>query len=550
MEITYRSHHGFRSVTHSARAFALLTLAAGPLRIYRVTSSNVSFLNSGTLLHTIFPRSQCWCVDGESVFVLRIRQDTYYRIELPFDSPEDTEKVEQFRKVLSQVLQYEKTRCPFTRGFETEIDQVERPKTPPRKPSRPLEKAKKWVLSKTWQPEDGPRPETPVRPSAPDIEVLDAVTESSYEDDDASSVCTDLSDRFSLLETASPRRPPVHRPSVPERARIFQEGMRSVTSPVPGRDYSVPMNQFTRTPTKEEAMERPKVKQSWSQKNANARPQIERNKSSGMQSFVSAVESFYSLENSAENSPSPEFLDAEAELQKSWRNSWAGERSEDSLSELESRGRSKHRRQTSEMTLRQPSETFSSEPVRNELPRLQAPMTLIDVQPVKTPTIEVRLSSAPSTPPLINDSDSDTLNSSPLDVATPPTAIRLRRRLTGATQKRAFSPMPHPQNLWCPPAHDPQRRLTSELIRRTAELVLGPPSHLVQLMLRIAAKIHRGVASFNTYRIRNAIPGSWGSWDSSESEKDDSADEDDYGIPLRKMDDAARRRAAIARDVD
>ena len=102
----------------------------GGLRIYRVITSNVSFLNSGALLHTIFPRSQCWCVDNQSVFVLRIRQDSYYRMELPYETDEDKETIVQFKVVLSQVLQYEKTQCPFARGFE--VDQIDRPKTPPR----------------------------------------------------------------------------------------------------------------------------------------------------------------------------------------------------------------------------------------------------------------------------------------------------------------------------------------------------------------------------------------------------------------------------------
>ena len=91
------------------------------MRIYRVTASNVSFLNSGNLLHTIFPRSQCWCVDGQSVFVLRIRQGSYYRMELPFETDEDKAKIEQFKSVLSQVLHFEKTQCPFTRNFEVDL---------------------------------------------------------------------------------------------------------------------------------------------------------------------------------------------------------------------------------------------------------------------------------------------------------------------------------------------------------------------------------------------------------------------------------------------
>jgi hypothetical protein len=122
------------------------------LRIYRVTSSNVSFLNSGNLLHTIFPRSQIWCVDNQSIFVLRVRQDSYYRIELPYEKDEDKEKIAQFKSVLAQVMQYEKTRCPFPRSFEAE--EHERPQSPPRKTikRKPSGTAKKWVMDKTWVP--------------------------------------------------------------------------------------------------------------------------------------------------------------------------------------------------------------------------------------------------------------------------------------------------------------------------------------------------------------------------------------------------------------
>ena len=83
-----------------------------------MTASNVSFLNSGNLLHTIFPRSQIWLVDNQSVFVLRIRQDSYYRIELPYETDEDKVNITHFKSVLAQVMQYERTQCPFARGFD------------------------------------------------------------------------------------------------------------------------------------------------------------------------------------------------------------------------------------------------------------------------------------------------------------------------------------------------------------------------------------------------------------------------------------------------
>ncbi|KAJ4346514.1 uncharacterized protein N0V89_010444 [Didymosphaeria variabile] len=505
----------------------LLTENAGPLRIYRVTSSNVSFLNSGNLLHTIFPRSQCWCVDGDSVFVLRVRQDAYYRIELPHETAEDKEKVQDFKKVLGQVLQYERTRCPFTRGFEVELP--ERPKSPPRRrPKKPAEKAKKWTFDKTWMPEDGSRPCTPI------LEGSDAGTASSFEEDDTSSICTDRSEPrpdtpATALEVTPPKptlKPmPARRLSVAERTRTFEE-KRSVTAPIAQMAHRL---SFSSEAVPEEVALGHKVGKERDEPGPPVRSALERMESTDAQSIVSTVDSFYSIESSTQSSPTPPFLDAEGES----ANPWAGELS---TAHGEDRGRSKHRRQASELTVRQ-SSTHTAE---------EAPVTPTDDHATSAPTI--RLSPAPSTPPLVSDSDDDSLGLPSLDLATPPDAIRMKR-LTGATQKRAFSPMPAPQNLFCPPTNGPRKQFTTALIRKTAEIVLGPPAHLVSLMLRIAAKISDGVFSFNTYRLRNiteSIPGSW----LSDDEEEDWADEDDFGIPLRNLDECASRRKGFVGDVD
>ena len=103
---------------------------SGPFSIYTVTGT-VSFIKSGRLLHTIFPTSRSWCVDGETKFVLRIRPDSYYRIELPNTSMEDREIAEDLKRVFARVSQYELTPCPFKRGFTIEIP--ESPKTPAQK---------------------------------------------------------------------------------------------------------------------------------------------------------------------------------------------------------------------------------------------------------------------------------------------------------------------------------------------------------------------------------------------------------------------------------
>ncbi|KAE8356590.1 inheritance of peroxisomes protein 1-domain-containing protein [Aspergillus coremiiformis] len=106
------------------------TVAFAPLRLERVHGLTV-FLKCGSVVHAILKNSQCWCVDGESRFVLRIRPLTYYRIELPNETEEDKKSVAAMKGALPQILRYEVTPCPFKRGFTVEIPEearVPRPK--------------------------------------------------------------------------------------------------------------------------------------------------------------------------------------------------------------------------------------------------------------------------------------------------------------------------------------------------------------------------------------------------------------------------------------
>ncbi|KAF2000558.1 hypothetical protein P154DRAFT_522459 [Amniculicola lignicola CBS 123094] len=494
------------------------TLAVGVLQIYRVTSSNVSFLNSGNLLHTIFPKSQCWCVE-EYIFVLRIRQDSYYRIELPHDSEQDREKVEDFKSVLTQVLRYEKTPCPFTRGFEVELPDLPiTPPPPPRRAKDPPLKAKKWLFDKTWLPEKGPRL------SKPALEGISAGTTSSYEEDDRSSVNMApeaLGDSPMTDLEVTPRKMlrTSQSPSVIERARQFQ-GFRSATAPSTFRIVGSSSMQ----PTISEETE-------------GLEAQEKHRRSPETMSLISSPDSFHSLESSGQATPSPPYLDAEAELFNPWAD-LSQKQKEDELEEL-SRGRGRHRRQVSEVTIcAQPEErpqtiTFRTPEARDTTP----------ASPV-TPTLEVHPSSAPSTPPLVSDSEDDSLEPPFIEIRTPPNTFRMRR-LTGATQRRAFSPMPHPQNLIIPPKS--RKHFTTALVRKTYELLLGPPAHLVTLMLKIAATISNGVWGFNTYRVRNKedkIPCAW------ESSDDDDWTEDDYGIPLGNLEGSTISRRGWSADLD
>lgn len=94
--------------------------AKGKLIIEKVQGS-VHFLKSGHLIHTIMRNSQCWCVDGESKFVMRVGRLRYQRIEFPTAEPEDKEKVAEFKEVIAKILKFEKTPCPFIRGFQVDL---------------------------------------------------------------------------------------------------------------------------------------------------------------------------------------------------------------------------------------------------------------------------------------------------------------------------------------------------------------------------------------------------------------------------------------------
>ncbi|KAK6363048.1 hypothetical protein TWF730_000495 [Orbilia blumenaviensis] len=99
------------------------TLSSGPMKIYRVKFST-AFLQGGQLLQPLLPRSACWCMDERrGIFVLRIRKDNYYRLELQDLVEDDLSKVHSLRTVLDKLIVFEKTNCPF----RSEKQDVEEP---------------------------------------------------------------------------------------------------------------------------------------------------------------------------------------------------------------------------------------------------------------------------------------------------------------------------------------------------------------------------------------------------------------------------------------
>lgn len=462
----------------------------GPLRIYRVPGS-VSFLHSGNLLHAILPRSQCWCVDAQSKFVFRKSPSSYYRIELPFEVAEDKEKVEEIKLVFEKVLQYEKTPCPFHRGFH--VDLPEQPVTPARRRTvRSTEKAKKWKRqSGVWEPEDGRPALTPSSADASDASTLSA---SEQEEDRRSSFAG------SSVGEPEPESDPVEEPSPVQESRLAI--CKTAVRPSPlstGRSITAPPQVIS--PTFQRA---PAV---------TSLQAVREDSASGSES----VDSFHTVAD--EEEPSIPKGDAAADDQTADVVPVADALPSSIPSMSTSSRRGGHKRDISELTI-----TASNDFDKNMTPRLP---NSEDDRPL----------SSPSTPPLVSD-DEDTFEPAFSDIQTPPDTLRLRK--LGKTIERTASPMPHPANLFTPPSRSVGQRLTQALIDKTCAILLGPPAHLVALMLRIASRIANGglnVVSFNLANKGQKIPCSW----ESSGDEEDEWDEDDFGMPLSNVSSGSSR---------
>jgi len=227
--------------TLSWRSASERTLAVGPLEIYRVPGS-VSFLHSGSLLHAILPRSQCWCVDGKSTFVFRALPNQYYRIELSSDTHEDMEQVEALISTFKKILYYERTPCPFNReiAVDSTVTQPIEEKKARRKSA--AEPAKKWKLDGIWRPEGESTPiiqaASPPEKHSPAVnKLVESPTRKSSNQDQHSSIMTS--------ETEPPEiRPPSNiygsrGVTVPPQLTLIASPPSKTSSPISNEDNVV-----------------------------------------------------------------------------------------------------------------------------------------------------------------------------------------------------------------------------------------------------------------------------------------------------------------------
>ena len=517
------------------------TLAAGPLEIYRVPGS-VSFLHSGALLHAILPRSQCWCVDGVSKFAFRVLPDTYYRIELPGETPEDLEKVEEMKGVLGKVLFYERTPCPFARTFEVVLpEEGKERKRDRRKSTGP---AKKWKLDRvhSWRPEDGLRrggDEVEEEESSGSLESSDAEVgagagqgESSH-----SSEVEVLQVRTSIATLPRPTNmmamrsitAPVkvsHPSTPPSRTRTHGvvgtfESLGTTTTPPRASSglrtfQSMPIAMPPSPPDSSAGLEATEI--------TLLQPTLSVNEIDGGENEVE-IEELQETDAEAGGeagfavpaSPDPEPILNDEVVEPRMLEQSPQQR----LPMLDDGGRDEE-------------PTTSSDPPQEPDPPLQPPADrpLVPIKPFTTLT-----AAFPPTDPfaaiqariLARRSIGDT----PPRPSPPPRSTSTTSISTTATISRRASP-----------TERQQAALTTALLHRAYSALLGPPAALIAIMLRIAARFANGALG-SSFVIaspdggRKSVPGSFdledvdGDWGQGEAGEEREDEEDDFGVPLR-----------------
>lgn len=125
--------------------------------------------------------------------------------------------------------------------------------------------------------------------------------------------------------------------------------------------------------------------------------------------------------------------------------------------------------------------------------------------------------------------------------------LRVRRRSHAGSlsgRRRALSPLPPAANIFSPSPRQTSRsrlaaarRLPKTILQKTIEILLSPPSHLISLMLKVAAKIAAGEwrgLVFGFGEAGEQIPVQWDYY--SDGEFSDLGESDDYALTTHSSD--------------
>ncbi|KAK0611178.1 inheritance of peroxisomes protein 1-domain-containing protein [Immersiella caudata] len=496
------------------------TIAVGPFRIYRAPGS-VAFLSCGSALQPILPKSQVWCVEeSSSKFVLQIRRPQYWRIELPVGDIEDAGRAQLLREVLDKILQFEKTECPFKRSFTVDLPEPpstpikKRPWTPVRKPSMTLTLPPTPVT-----PGDGraKRAESPMRPSTEENCTAEPTKPSPEE----------VTEQENTEATGEPQQqdesPTAQAPARPKVAELrgFYSS-RCVTAPPHLMLESGPQPSEAEEPAPtEQKADSPESQNTFhSSQSFLATPPLP---PSPPQSVPQSPVGSPCAQDDEQDHTNPEDRSDITVASTLSQEPWSVSPTTSALSESSECATAL----SSVCDVEYPSPCDEATPIYEE-PAAAEPITpsetLQEDHPLRSSISNLSLSSS------LSRSSSTSTTRRP----------NIRHRATTSSSispsRRALSPLPPAVNLFSPrPTFKPNnakntlavvRRLPMAVIQKTCEILMSPPSHLISLMLNVAARIAAGEwrgLVFGVDERGEQIPVQW-DW----SEEEDNAHQPSY----------------------
>ncbi|GAD98794.1 conserved hypothetical protein [Paecilomyces variotii No. 5] len=472
------------------------TVACGPLRIEQIPGLT-AFLKCGNVVHAILKNSQCWCVDGVSIFVLRIRPLTYYRIELPNESEEDKQRASDLKIALPRILRYEITPCPFKRGFTVEI---------------PLE-AILPRRKKAWRPRS--RDSAPPTPSD-----ASQVSQDSWLSDQASTGydtdrdATDFSVSTANKSTAD---------STTEVESVAEDDKSVPALEIPVKNTSVHCSV---------AEPQPKVNTLLAKFEA-----IPESDSEAEQSNLStSSDSFHSVQTPVSPlPPSPPYSDTASpppafNFEK--KLPILSRRHSGEISEIKV-----NQEQVSSATQTTPH--LSNVAVTSLVTQTSPAHSTFSGVSAASTAVHVPAKSCDPAPSASRDVASSAPSSTSTGVEIEDRTLRVLSEVR-ASRKRDLSPMPPPSILFQPTAADSGHHLTASILQKTCSIVLVPPFQLLVLLIQVAARIAVGTTPDSALHDAK---------DGNTLDLDGQDEEDDFGLPITPALSRQASRSSQGKDV-
>lgn len=423
--------------------------------------------------------------DASTKFVLQIRKPQYWRIEISNSNQNNLHPPTELKRILSQILQFEITACPFQRTFTVELPVI---------PTNPVKK-------KPWKPVAIPRQTDSSCTSGSMLEIDNEETylpatldgnrscQKTVRDSEATDLTPRDNSKYTYLDVLSEN---------PDSSVDLQAPHLSTTRPQLTVITSPPL------------------------KTPRAQSPVRWTDTSDSRSDFSSMDSFHSVESW--HSPISPLPPSPSKSNPTSPSTYPYPHDNISLTKRP------HKHSTSETT-----DTPETPCTTRAYNTLSVTGYAEDCPP-----------SPPRTPALVDDIGDD-LDEEHSEILTPPTITysvrhRLTPRANSPCRRRALAgaiSQGFPAtNISFPSRQRPKQlqatqNLPTAIIRKTCEILLSPPSHLIYLMLDIASKIAAGEWKGIVFGLGEQGEKIIGQWDYEDpNAAGDEWGEDDYGISL------------------